>query len=60
MKKTVTFSEEDLQELDRISLDKDAEGALKLLEEIKARMKASDVRSCGFSAPSGGGPWPRK
>ena len=60
MKKTVAFSEEDLQELDRISLDKDAEGALKLIEEIKARMKASDVRSCGFSAPSGGGPWPTK
>jgi hypothetical protein len=60
MKKTITFSEEDLQELDRIALDKDAEGALRLIEEIKARMKASDVRSCGFSAPSGGGPWPRK
>ena len=60
MKKTFTFNEEDLQELDRIAIDKDAEGALKLIEEIKAKMKASDVRSCGFSAPSGGGPWPQK
>jgi hypothetical protein len=60
MKKTITFSDEDLQELDRISVDKDAEGALKFVEEIRARMKASDVRNCGFSAPSGGGPWPRK
>jgi hypothetical protein len=60
MKKTVTFNDEDLQELDRICLDKDGEGALKLLEELKARMKASDTRSCGISAPSGGGPWPTK
>ncbi|MBU2009056.1 MAG: hypothetical protein KJ624_04345 [Chloroflexi bacterium] len=60
MKKTFTFNEEDLQELARIALDKDAEGALKLIEEIKAKMKASDTRSCGISAPSGGGPWPQK
>jgi hypothetical protein len=60
MKKTVTFSEEDLQELDRISVGKDAEGALKFLEGMRARMKASDTRSCGISAPSGGGPWPTK
>ena len=60
MKKTVTFTEEDLQELDRVSVDKDTEGALKFLEEIRARMKASNVRPCGFSAPDGGGPWPKK
>ena len=60
MKKTVTFNEEDLQELDRICLDKDGEGALKLIEELRARMKASDTRSCGISAPSGGAPWPQK
>ena len=60
MKKTVTLNDEDLQELDRIVVDKDAPGALKLVEELKARMKASEVRSCGFSAPTGGGPWPKK
>ena len=60
IKKTVTFNDEDLQEIDRISLDRDAEGALKFIKEIKARLKASDTRSCGISAPEGGGPWPKK
>lgn len=60
MKKTVTFNDEDLQEIDRICMDKDGEGALKLILELKARMKASDTRNCGISAPSGGAPWPTK
>lgn len=48
-KTTVILDEEELMELERILLDEEKEEALQFLEQIKAKIKASQTRTCGIT-----------
>lgn len=48
-KTTLILEEEELMELERILLDEEKEEALNFLKQIKAKIKASQVRTCGIT-----------
>lgn len=48
-KTTLVLDEEELMELERILLDEEKEEALNFLKQIKAKIKASQVRTCGIT-----------
>jgi len=45
---TITLNEEELQELEQVILDEDIKDAMKLLNEIKKKVKESEKRICGM------------
>lgn len=53
-KTSITLSENEVRELDRIILDQDQEEGLKFLEQLKAKITATKIRSCGITTPKGG------
>lgn len=49
-KTSVILDDEEIYELDRILIDEDRPAALKLLSEIKKKVKAARARTCGITS----------
>lgn len=45
---TITLNDKEIQELERVILDEDGHDAVKLLNEIKKKVKESQQRICGM------------
>ncbi|MDZ4246837.1 MAG: hypothetical protein U1D67_06945 [Dehalococcoidia bacterium] len=50
-KTSITLSDEDIMELDRVLLDEDQQGAMEFINEIKKKVKGTHDRKCGITTP---------